>query len=436
MSKRKFRPISYLFLISFCILFLTISNSGLSSPVDYKNINQEDPPIANTMVNVTFKNSDTIYQRLTVLTSPELSGIAQEIFSYFAIAKLTTHADILFEFNIEFFSQYPDWNGNYSMFQNSSIVKDYQKRYRALEELVPVNSTLLKITSSSFETFQFNHTIEQTEEEIEIFGIHQVLIFRETTAFLLSLPEPFLFDLNKLELSQLSDFHFLHAFFNPGGVYTEIREEVRIKAPGSALEYVRSTKGYSGTVYLGNNPWDINEVPKYARYFGIIPQNIQLTLELPSGQDLSFDYDSTYKSSVSSEEQVSTKKGNKVTFFFSSDSKLPYYVKINSITPIWAQFTLAEIASMAFGALMGLITLLKGLPYLWGRRSYGKFVQSFHNAVEKGDHLSFEALQDKAWHDFIRGKLSSGKFEDVQTEINLLKTYLEKKPKEESDTTS
>jgi hypothetical protein len=388
------------------------------------------------MVNVTFRDSDTLYQRLTFLPSPELSGIAQEIFRYFAIAKLTTHADILFEFNIEFDSQYPEWSGNYSVFQNSSIIEDYKRKYRALEELVPVNSTLLQITSSSFETFRFNHTSELTGEENEIYGIHQVLIFRETTAFLLSLPEPFLFDLNKLELSQLSDFHFQHEFFNPEGDQPHIFEEVRIKAPGSALEYVSSTEGYSGTVYLADNPWDINEVPKYARYFGIIPQSIQLTLELPSGQDLSFDYDSTYKSSMGSEEQVSTKKGNKVTFFFSSESNLPYYVKITSVTPIWAQFTLAEIASMAFGGLMGLVTLLKGLPYLWGRRSYGKFVQSFHNAVEKGDLSSFETLQEKAWNDFIRGKLSSGKFEDVQTEINLLQSYLDKKPKEESNSTS
>ncbi|MFX0206889.1 MAG: hypothetical protein ACFFDT_12960 [Candidatus Hodarchaeota archaeon] len=436
MSKRKFRLVSCLFLISFCLLFLTISNSGLSSPVDYKNINQEGPPIANTIVNVTFRDSDTIYQRLTFLPGPELSGIAQEIFRYFAIAKLTTHSDILFEFNIEFDSQYPEWNGNYTLFQNSSIIEDYKNKFRALEELVPVNNTLLQITSSSFETFQFNHTFEQTGEETQIFGLHQVLIFRETTAFLLSLPEPFLFDLNKLELSQLSDFHFLHEFFNPGDGRTEIREEVRIKAPGSALEYVSSTEGYSGTVYLADNSYDINEVPKYARYFGVIPQNIQLTLELPSDQDLSFDYDSIYKSSVGSEEQVSTKKGNKVTFFFDSEGSLPYYVKITSVTPIWAQFTLAEIASMAFGGLMGLVTLLKGLPYLWGRRSYGKFVQSFHNAVEKGDLSSFEALQEKAWDDFIRGKLSSGKFEDVQTEINLLQSYLDKKPKEESDSAS
>jgi hypothetical protein len=413
------------------MIFITISNRGLSSPVDHKNLKQQDPPEANTMVNVTFKDSDTIYQRSTDLPSPELSGIAQEIRRYFAIAKLTTHAVIMFEFDIEFDSQYPEWNESYSMFQNSSIVDDYKEKYRALEELVPVNSTLLKTTSSSFETFNFNLSFEQTS--FEIFGIHQVLIFRETTAFLLSLPEPFLFDLNKLELSQLSDFHFQHEFFNPEDGQPHISEEVRIKAPGSALEYVSSTKGYSGSVYLGDNPWEINDVPKYARYFGIIPQNIQITLELPSSQDLSFDYDSTYKNEVSTEEQASTKKGNKVTFFFSSESYLPYYVKISSITPIWAQFTLAELASMASGVLMGLVTLLKGLPYLWGRRSYGKFVRSFHNAVEKGDISSFETLQEKAWNDFIRGKLSSGKFEDVQTEINLLKTYIDKKPKEKSE---
>ncbi|MFX0171344.1 MAG: hypothetical protein ACFE9L_05440 [Candidatus Hodarchaeota archaeon] len=434
MSKRKFRLISYLFLISLILIFINISNKGISSPVVHKNLEQEEAAVANTGVNVTFRDSDTIYERSTYLPNPELSGIAQEIRRYFAIAKLTTHADILFEFDIEFYSQYPDWNGNYTTFQNSSIVEDYQKKFRALEELVPANSTLLKITSSSFETFNFNLTFEQTT--FEIFGIHQVLIFRETTAFLLFLPEPFLFDLNKLELSQLSDFHFQHEFFNPEDGHPHIFEEVRIKAPGSALEYVRSTKGYFGTVYLADNPYDINEVPEYARYFGIIPQNIQIILELPSGQELSFDYDSTYKSSVSSEEKVSTKKGNKVTFFFDSESKIPYYVKITSITPIWAQFTLTEIASMAFGGLMGLVTLLKGLPYLWGRRTYGKFLQSFHNAVEKGDISSFESLQEKAWNDFVRGKLSSGKFEDVQTEITLLQSYLDKKPKKESNSAS
>jgi hypothetical protein len=141
----------------------------------------------------------------------------------------------------------------------------------------------LKITSSSFETFNINLSFEQTS--FEIFGIHQVLIFRETKTFLLSLPEPFLFDLNKLELSQHSDFHFQHEFFNPEDGHPHIFEEVRIKASGSALEYVSGTKGYSGTVYLGDNLYEGNEVPDYFRYFGVIPQNIQITLELPSEQE-------------------------------------------------------------------------------------------------------------------------------------------------------
>ena len=41
------------------MIFITISNRGLSSPVDHKSLKQQDPPEANTMVNVTFKDSDT-----------------------------------------------------------------------------------------------------------------------------------------------------------------------------------------------------------------------------------------------------------------------------------------------------------------------------------------------------------------------------------------
>jgi hypothetical protein len=426
MTHSKFRiNIILLFIITLLLFF----PSGLveGSTCINSNISQDDNlGFADTRVNVTLSETYTTYVRETNAINPQISDIP--IHRFFAIAKLTTHADILIEFHIEFLASDPEWNGNFTLFQNSLIVKEYRD-FQALKELVPINTSVLEIESSSFEVHE-----ESISESLRIFAVPQFIILRQTTVFLLSLPEPFLFDLNELELSQLSDFHYQHEFFRPENENEKpfLFELVRIKAPGSVMDYIPSAKGYTGSLYLAPDPWNANRVPRYHRHITNLPQTIQVNIELPKTQTInSVEFDTEFRNTADSEEQSYMISKNIISFTFSD--YFPHYIKLASFIPLLEQFTITEYASVAVAGLAGLVTFLKGIPYFWNRRSFNKFKNSLHKAVENPSQ--FESLQQKARSQFIAGKISAKELEEIRNEVDLLTKYQERviKKVEEAD---
>ncbi|MFX1283572.1 MAG: hypothetical protein ACFFB5_07950 [Promethearchaeota archaeon] len=381
---------------------------------------QQEPEetVAGTTVNVTLSGTETIYHRDTGVDNVEDIGIG--IQRYSAIAKLTTHGDIYFEIIVEFSTDNTtDWQRNYTQFKNSPEIKHF-KDFNALQDIVPVNISLLEITSSSFSTW------EETDhpEFGYLFGIEQRVVLRQTTVFLLTLPEPFQFDLNKLELSQLSDFHFQSEYhYDKENDQYFIFESVRIKAPGSVLEYIPAVKGYSGIIYLTG--WESENVPRFQRQFADVAQHITLQIKLPVQQDIDFSFDSKY-----TENPHITKSGNIARFEFPPDGKIPYYIKINSQIPFLEQFGLTDYVGMVFGGLAALATILKGIPYFWNRRSFNKYKKRLHGAVEEEDMAEFKMLQEKAVNGYIRGKLSTNQFEEIRKEIQMLKRIKDTTSKE------
>ncbi|UCG01379.1 MAG: hypothetical protein JSW11_17390 [Candidatus Heimdallarchaeota archaeon] len=409
-------------LIGVLLLFSTI-NIIKSYPgrIPY-SVQQEGPEegVANTNVNVTLNSDETTYQRNTFLPKAEDIGI--EILHYSAIAKLTTHGDLYFEIIAEFSTDNDtSWQSNYTDFKNSPEVRHFRDLY-ALQDIVPVNISLLENTTSSFSTWE-----EPEHPEFgRLFGIEQRVVLRQTTVFLLSLPEPFQFDRNKLELSQLSDFHFESVYhYDKERDEREIFELVRIKAPGSVLEYLPAVKGYSGIIYMTG--WEPEAVPRFQRQFADARQHITLKIKLPIQQDVDFSFDSQY-----TKNPLTTKNGNIVTFEFPPDGKIPYYVKIDSQIPFLEQFTITDYVGMAFGALAALVTSVKGIPYFWNRRSYNKYIKGLRSAVDKGNMSEFKLLQEKAVDKYVGGKFSTNQFEEVRKEIQMLKRLKETTPKEET----
>ncbi len=294
------------------------------------------------------------------------------------------------------------------------------KNYQALKQLIPFNISTLEIEVSSLELHHENFS--ETEE---FFVIEQMMVLRQTTTFLLALPEPFMFDLNKLELGQLSDFHFESEYSSDEeSDHRHVHEEVRIKAPGTVLDYIPSAQGYSGFVYLTRNPENPEPVPRYQRYFADSSQEIHLSIKLPVRQTISFDFDSVYETKVSDGERDNSKEGNIATFVFASDSYLPHYIKLSSYTEFFAQFTLTDYLSIGVSGLIGIFTVVKGIPYYFRRRSFNNFKKSLHGAVEEKDITKFESLQEKALNDFMQGKLSASQVEEVRSVIQLLKRYM------------
>ncbi|MHA1228406.1 MAG: hypothetical protein ACTSPV_16880 [Candidatus Hodarchaeales archaeon] len=188
MNKSNLKEICLLVIFSFFIL-----NSLHPSSYNYTasaNLSQGDfeDNIAGTNVNVTLSDSTTLYERSTYLPNPETEVLMQR---FFVLAKLTTHGDLLVQFDVEFLSDVnPDWNGNLTLFKNSSDA-DYFRNYHALRDIVNVNISLLEISSSSIEIFQDNRTDPQEGVDKVFFIIEQRVVIKQTTAFLLVLPEPF-----------------------------------------------------------------------------------------------------------------------------------------------------------------------------------------------------------------------------------------------------
>ncbi|MFX1507474.1 MAG: hypothetical protein ACFFDC_15430 [Promethearchaeota archaeon] len=411
----------YCFLIGMILLFST--STIINSYPDQISFSVQQEPeegVAITNVNVTLDSDETTYQRNTFL--PKVEDIGIDILHYSAIAKLTTHGDLYFEIFAEFSAGNDTfWQINYTRFKNSPEVRHFQN-LNALQEIVPINISLLENITSSFSTWnESNHP-----EFGALFGVELRVVIRQTTVFLLTLPEPFQFDRNKLELSQLSDFHFESFYhYNKDRDEREAQEKVRIKAPGSILEYKPAVKGYSGTLYLTS--WEPEEVPRYMRQFANAQQHIILQIKLPVQQDIEYSFDSEY-----SENPLTTKSGNIATFEFLPNGKIPHYIQISSQIPFLEQFSLTDYVGMAFGALAALVTTVKGIPYFWNRRSFNKYIKGLRTAADKGNMSEFKTLQEKAVNKYVGGKFTTNQFEEVRKEIQTLKRLKETTPKAET----
>ena len=375
----------------------------------------QEPPIENvafTRVNVTLTDSDTSYERVTILDNIDATLPVERLF---VLAKLTTHGDIYFQLDIEIpVNAEAEWNESLTLFLNSSLMEEV-KSFEAMEGLLGgSNITLLEITSSSFSAQVDNRT------DGDRFFVEQKAIFKQTTAFLLTLPEPFQFGLNKLELGHLADFHFQFEYLNFEGENAFAIESVRIKAPGSALTYIPTTSSYTGTIYLTEFPWDAFRVPRYFNPSADAPQDIHFSIKLPIGQnEITYDYDQKYKTAMTEESEVLRQK-NQISFFFEHDSYIPHAIYLDSVTPFFEQFSLMDYFSMFAGIFAALFTLLRGLPFVISRWSFNRYKNGLIGSLSKKS-WDKKDLEDKVQEKFISGKLSTSQYTEINRVISLLK---------------
>lgn len=395
-----------------------------------KNVQQDGPETdkAFTDINLTLFEDTAIYERTTHTIPTNISEDMENIRRTEVIVTLTTHSDLLLTFFGEYYAD--QWNDSEDLFKNSTVVRNY-RTFEPLKRLVPDvdNITLLEITRSSLR-IEF---INETHMPENFFMIEQSVILRQSTAFILALHEIFQFDRNKIELSQVTDFYLRSEFMSfEQDEFKESSEIVRIKAPSTILDYITSRKGYSGRIYFSD--WEEPEpIPPYFRGFGDIPQEIRVSITLPIGQnEISYKFDTNYTQEVSTSELDIIQSRNSLSIRFSSDSYLPFYLDLDSSTPLLEQFSLSDYFSMAIGAFAGLFTLLKGLPYYLNRRSFNKYKKALHLASEKGTTTDFDNIQAEIKEKFLQRKLSAGQLEEIRKEIQFLsKTEGIKKPQTE-----
>jgi hypothetical protein len=147
-----------------------------------------------------------------------------------------------------------------------------------------------------------------------------------------------------------------------------------------------------------------------------------VSITLPTGQnEVSYKFDINYTQEVSTSEFDIVNSKNSISIMFPSDSYLPYYIDLDSSTPLLEQFSLSDYFSMAIGAFAGLFTLLKGLPYYLNRRSFNKYKKALHLASEKGTTTDFENIQAEIKDKFLQRKLSASQLEDIKKEIQYLR---------------
>ncbi|MHA2306001.1 MAG: hypothetical protein ACXACU_11465, partial [Candidatus Hodarchaeales archaeon] len=382
------------------------------------NSTQQDGPETDkafTDINLTLFEDTVIYERTTNTNPTEIPPELENARRTEVIVTLTTHSDLMLTFFGEFYAD--QWNDSITLFKNSTLVNRYEN-FEPLKRLVPDvdNITLLELTRSSLRIEARNETPSN------LFIIEQSIILRQSTAFILALHEIFQFDRNKIELSQITDFFLRSEYVSfEGDEFKHNSESVRIKAPSTILDYITHRKGYSGRIYLSN--WEEPEpVPPYFRGYGVIPQEIRVSITLPTGQnEVSYKFDINYTQEVSTSEFDIVNSKNSISIMFPSDSYLPYYIDLDSSTPLLEQFSLSDYFSMAIGAFAGLFTLLKGLPYYLNRRSFNKYKKALHLASEKGTTTDFENIQAEIKDKFLQRKLSASQLEDIKKEIQYLR---------------
>ncbi|MHA1968420.1 MAG: hypothetical protein ACW964_11515, partial [Candidatus Hodarchaeales archaeon] len=344
---------SNIYVIISTILFFSVFNAvGFVTKESQVNSIQQDGPETDkafTDINLTLFEDTVIYERTTHTNPTEIPPDMENVRRTEVIVTLTTHSDLLLTFFGEYYAD--QWNDSLALFKNSSIVQRYQS-FEPLRRLVPDvdNITLLEITRASLRT----EFINETHMPENFFLIEQSVILRQSTAFILALHEIFQFDRNAIELSQITDFFLQSIFFAPEEEeFKDLTETVRIKAPSTILDYITSRKGYTGRIYLSN--WEEPEpVPPYFRGFGLLPQEIRVSITMPTGQnEISYKFDTNYTQDVDTSNLEILQSKNSLSMMFPSDSYLPYYLDLDSSTPLLEQFSLSDYLSMAIGAFAG-----------------------------------------------------------------------------------
>jgi hypothetical protein len=382
----------------------------------------EDEPIkregwAFNSINVSFTDSRVQYVRNThvigaVPTEPS-------ILFYHVVAELTTHADLFLQINIQFKPNTFMWQ-NYTEFINSGLIDDYNRTVRALLDLTNhrVRTSFFDISAREFTTDFFDFPEYNPENDSftieKRYQISDLMILRETSAFILTLDEPFPFDINNIQLGDLSDFRYEVNFVNEGEI-PFLEEKIRLTTTGGPLSYVLKTNGYTGTVYF--NQFHPETLSNYTKHPLDVKQQMFYAIKMPSGQELSYSFDSEYQSRVEKQEMNVESKGNTIWLFFESGDVVPQYVKLDSKTPeipLLQQFSVQNYASFALSGLIGLVTILKGLPMLLNRRSTGKIKSVMRKSMKANDYKGIQSSLNQAFEKFSAGELSLNQYKEIQ----------------------
>ncbi|MFW9992700.1 MAG: hypothetical protein ACFFD4_11690 [Candidatus Odinarchaeota archaeon] len=433
MLKTAYRKKNSIFL---SFLTLTIFLSGLQlfitvqgSPTVIASVQQ--PPIdsgeAHSNIDITFDSESIDYKRDTHISNlrvnPEMDLI---LFSAFAL--YTTHQDILLDFHMEFNTSF--WNDNFTEFNNSGVITAYKQQYEAVKHLTPIEVTLLDVGPKQFEAGNDTRfDPDDPQQKITTFYINHQVVIREATAFIITLNEPFRFDLNRIRLGLLEDFRLEVFFDKEHRFYDEI---LHLSAQGSPLEENTATKGLGGVIRLGED-YGPQEIPRLNRAFGSVNQSIDMEFIFPKEQTLSapkfgfggFEEEGFVGDSTNVEEwfitDYETTARNSFSMHFVTEDWMPITIAISTQVPIWEQISITEYLSYAASAVFAAIAILKGLPFYLKRRGLGGLRKELYTAAANGNWTAFDEVIDGARKKQLNRKISADQLKNFLFESEMVK---------------
>ena len=386
----------------------------------------QGPPVAQdvqTAINVTFtESSQTIYERST-RASKSGPGADQFIIRYSTVIDLTTHQDLYIQFTIDFSPL--KWNNNFANFSSNVEIQNlYNRTYKALTSLLRNEIDVLQvlgITARSF--FLRNSSLFISNVQTQVFEIEEKIVLHEATAFILNLQEPFRFDLNAVELGTLSNFHFESIYELKSQTSSQITEKLVISAPGTPLEFDAASQGYYGDVYLRDHP---GPIPSYQRDFFVSEQDITFTLVLPASQVITkVNYDAGFSNpDFPNTTDPESASGNQYVAVFTSGSTAPAYISLVSEKPIWAQFSLSDYLSWGVSGLVAAIGLLRGVPFLLGRKKTSGFHHEMRRGALEGNWPTVDGVLKNAFESLLKGKMGQKQFQDLVSEHDVIRTFM------------
>lgn len=433
------KKLNYLLVLLFFFLIFSLFLINIPAnriQADIANLNQIEQPenqnFAETQLEIDLSAESTTYKRETIAT---VSGIylPGDLFrTYRIIADLTTHNELYLQFTIEWNADSPLWNNNFNFFRSSPIVNDYNNSYEALKQLVQNEEIVevLKISSRSFRlhssTIPEFDTITKSVSNQSIFVIEEKIIVKETTAFVLNLFEPFKFDLNDVQLGSLSNFKFESEFNINDGTNAFIHESLQLSASGSLLKRNTTTKGYNGELRFD---YDTRNLESYRRAFTELPYDVNWKITIPSDQQIkSIEFDTEFlgqaDNNVDEIGGINPDQKNLLEFNFKTDDLVPASVIFSTNPPvveIWAQISLSDYLSFAGSVFIGLIAVVKVIPFYFSRRSTGGYKKKLHKTVLKNNWKEFEQIKQDSLDRYLKGKISLGQIESILNEVKIIK---------------
>lgn len=397
--------------------FLAVENAKLDLNSSTKISTAAQLDIAHSSINITLTEDNFKYVRSTFIQ--DVTYEDDRLLNSFTVVDLTTHGDLLIQFHMEFDASI--WNNNLTEFRNSPDVNDYKTKSRALNELASLNTSLLGIISTSFETHNFTREdFVNPEDTLQIFMIDQKVVIRETIGFILSLNELFRFDLNSIQLGAMSDFH-MDIFYSGEDTTAFFEERLRIQAPGSPLVSVKSTKGYSGAILFSE--FEPQRIEKFHRHGIMSDQEINFAISLPREQSVSA---KTYFGDRMGDDLINagqfSVKDNEFFLFVTSEDWLPSRIAFTSEIPFLEQFSLTDYGSMAVALFTGGFALLRGLPFILRQRNYNSFKKNVFSSIQSSDPSSIIKQQEFVKKKLVKRKISAKQYEDI---VHELKVYEE-----------